>query len=162
MAFLKVMSGSAKGHRFDIDRDEVVIGRAQDNAVVIEGPSVSSKHCAIIRDGRRFTLRDLESTNGTRLNDVRISEYQLSPGDTIDVGSIEVLFDGDDIDAYKPLPDQDNAQVTLKLPATDTQRMTPAFNARKKKPWIAIIAIALGAIALLAAMALFLSRLFGD
>ena len=101
MAFLKVISGDHKGAKFQIDRDEVVIGRAPENLVHIDDASISGRHCVIRRDGRRFTLTDLKSTNGTYLNDVRIESYRLSAKDVITVGSVSLLFDGDDIEDAK-------------------------------------------------------------
>ncbi len=56
----------------------------------------------IRRDGRRFTLTDLKSTNGTTLNDVRIESYRLSAKDVIGVGSVGMIFDGDDIEDAHP------------------------------------------------------------
>ncbi len=102
MAFLKVTSGSLKGSKFQVDRDEVVIGRAPENVVHLDDPSVSGRHCVIRRDGRRFTLTDLKSTNGTRLNDVKVQSYRLSAKDVVMVGSVEMVFDGDDIEDAHP------------------------------------------------------------
>jgi predicted component of type VI protein secretion system len=102
MAFLKITSGELKGTKFQIDRDEVVIGRVPENVVHLDDPSVSGRHCVIRRDGRRFTLTDFKSTNGTRLNDVRIQSYRLSAKDRICVGSVEMIFDGDDIEDAHP------------------------------------------------------------
>jgi pSer/pThr/pTyr-binding forkhead associated (FHA) protein len=83
MAFLRIMSGDVKGKKFDVDRDEVVVGRAPENVVTIEDPAVSSHHCAVLRAGKRFTLKDMNSTNGTRLNNVLVKEHRLSPKDVI-------------------------------------------------------------------------------
>ena len=102
MAFLKITSGALKGTKFQIDRDEIVIGRAPENVVHIDDASISGRHCVIRRDGRRFTLTDLKSTNGTCLNDVRIESYRLSAKDIITVGSVRMVFDGDDIEDAHP------------------------------------------------------------
>ena len=162
MAYVKLISGDSKGTRIDIDRDEIVLGRSPDNAVVINDGSVSGKHCTITRDGRRFTLRDLDSTNGTQLNGVAVSEHQLSPGDVVHVGTVEVLFDGDDIDGYKAIPSQaEETQVTVRMPTTSKNAATePAFDARTSNRWAGIVVAVIGVIVLLAAMGLFLYRLF--
>jgi len=102
MAFLKITSGELKGTKFQIDRDEIVIGRAPENVVHIDDASISGRHCVIRRDGRRFTLTDLKSTNGTCLNDVRIESYRLSAKDIIMVGSVSMVFDGDGIEDAHP------------------------------------------------------------
>lgn len=99
MASLIGMSAEVKGKTFPIDRDEITIGRAKDNVVIIESPTVSGHHCAIVRDGLHFVLKDLESTNGTRLNSKEISEAKLRPKDIIQIGSVEFLFDAEVVEA---------------------------------------------------------------
>ncbi len=116
MALLKVTSGKLKGSKFQIDRDEVIIGRAPENVVHLDDPSVSGRHCVIRRDGRRFTLTDLKSTNGTRLNDVKVQSYRLSAKDLVTVGSVKMVFDGDDIEDAHPT----QVPPTIVRPSTRT------------------------------------------
>lgn len=159
MAFIKILTGKRKGTRIDIDRDEVIFGRAPDNLIVLKDESVSGKHCAIIRNGRKFLIRDLGSTNGTCLNGVEIIEHQLSPKDTINVGSIEVLFDGDDIEPYDPIEKATtDPQVTIKLSATKNTN-TKIFNKRKKKSVMGYVLWIIIAIATIGTMAYFLMAL---
>lgn len=99
MASLIGMSAEVKGKSFPIDRDEITIGRAKDNVVVIESATVSGHHCAIVRDGTRYVLKDLESTNGTRLNSKDVSESKLRPKDIVQIGSVEFLFDAEQTEA---------------------------------------------------------------
>lgn len=164
MAFLKIMSGALKGQKYEIDRDEVVIGRAAENAVPVSDPAISSKHCMIVRDGRKFTLKDLDSTNGTRLNAVNITDHRLSPKDVITVGSIEIMFDGPDIEPFKPAPGMNQGpQVTVRINAPIQTKVVGAaspFGAKKdkKKIWIAVIAVFV--LAALSALGFFIWRLF--
>ena len=146
MAFLRITSGELKGTKFQIDRDEVVIGRVPENVVHLDDPSVSGKHCVIRRDGRRFTLTDFKSTNGTRLNDVRIQSYRLSAKDRIAVGSVEMIFDGDDIEDAHPTqipptivrPAARAAQAEASESAT-----TPSFGKRRsnKGLWLSLSSV---------------------
>jgi pSer/pThr/pTyr-binding forkhead associated (FHA) protein len=161
MAFIKIVSGDSKGTRVEIDRDEVVLGRAADNVVVLTDASVSGKHCAVIRSGRQFLLRDLGSTNGTRLNGVTITEHQLSPGDAFSAGDVEFSFDGEDVDAYLPVA-QPQGEPTMKLPATDAKGQLPeAFNARSDGKRAAGIALwVIGGLVLLGALGAFIYSLF--
>jgi pSer/pThr/pTyr-binding forkhead associated (FHA) protein len=98
MVFLKVLSGEAKGVRIEIDQDETHIGRTHDNRLTIPSTAASSHHCEVVRAGRAYTIRDLNSTNGTSLNGIMVREARLKPEDVITVGGIEILFDGDDVD----------------------------------------------------------------
>lgn len=164
MAFLKVMSGPNKGDKYEIDRDEMILGRTADNAVPVNDPAISSKHCMIVRDGRKFTLKDLDSTNGTRLNAVGISEHRLSPKDIITVGSIEIMFDGSDVEPYRPAPGATHApQVTVRINAPVQQKVVGAgspFGAKRdtKVIWVAVITIFV--LAALAALGFYLYKLF--
>jgi len=166
MAFLKVTSGKLKGEKFTVDRDEITIGRAPDNVVCLDDPSISGKHCSISRKGRRYTLTDLGSTNGTRLNGVRVSSYRLSAKDVVAAGSVELLFDGNDIE------DERIAQVPPTIvkeptrarvePADDLGSGIPAFTRKKssKGMWIVITAVA--GIFAVVALVWFLRNLFAS
>ena len=68
---------------FELTEDPVTIGRLPDNAIQIEDPSVSSHHAEILYAADRHILRDLNSTNGTRVNTRQISEGPLHNGDRI-------------------------------------------------------------------------------
>ena len=164
MAFVKVLSGKAKGRRIDIDRDDIVIGRSHGTVLMLEDSSVSGEHCAIRRNGRKFTLYDLGSTNGTRLNNANVTEHQLSPKDIIGVGSIELLFDGDDVDGYEPVGiSEEDTQVAVKLPPTRSVQSVPvAFDTHKSSRRVWTTVAALMGVFLLAAAAIFLYRLFVD
>ena len=165
MAFLKILSGDLKGHRFEIDRDEVVIGRAPDNVVLLDDPSVSGKHCMVVRDGRKYSIRDLGSTNGTRLNDARISEYRLSPKDVIMAGSVEILFDGDDIDVSDDSSSIADTVVGFPVRSQTDTKISYAdspspFAARRSSKGVWILATILLALAALAALGWFIVNLF--
>jgi hypothetical protein len=75
-------------------RGEVtVIGRSRRCDIVLADPNVSRQHIEIRRQGDGFMLRDLGSTNGTRLNRRDIKQAVLQHGDRIELGSTELLFE---------------------------------------------------------------------
>jgi len=75
-------------------RDEVtVIGRSRRCAIVLADPNVSREHVEIRRQGDGFMLRDLGSTNGTRLNRRDVKQAVLQHGDRIELGATELLFE---------------------------------------------------------------------
>jgi len=65
---------------------EISIGRDESNDLCIDSRSVSRQHCVIERRDSELILRDLDSTNGTFVNDVPIKERSLRKGDQIGVG----------------------------------------------------------------------------
>ena len=71
---------------FNIDKDEITIGRHKSNDIQIRNTAVSRQHARIIRNQGSYLIEDLESTNGIFLNKVRIISRYLRDGDIINVG----------------------------------------------------------------------------
>ena len=98
MAVLIAMSGDHKGDRYEIETDEVTMGRKPDCTIVLDNPTISGHHCSILRKDGLYTLQDMNSTNGTRLNSQRVTgTAPLKAKDLIQAGSLEFMIDGDDI-----------------------------------------------------------------
>jgi hypothetical protein len=73
--------------------DELLVGRHDACDVMVGHPSVSRKHARLsFRDGH-WVLRDLDSTNGTRVNGRRVGRCRLEPGDRLLLGSADLLVD---------------------------------------------------------------------
>ncbi len=85
-------SGEANVTEYEIRTAEVVIGRSQSCDIVIEDKKSSRRNTAIRRDGLRFWIRDLDSVNGTFVNDERITERELNGDDRIRIGDTEFEF----------------------------------------------------------------------
>jgi pSer/pThr/pTyr-binding forkhead associated (FHA) protein len=81
------------GHEHQLRGETTTIGRAVECDIVITSKRVSREHARLVRDGRRVVLEDLNSTNGTLLNDERILEpMELRDGDMISVGDVKFTF----------------------------------------------------------------------
>ncbi len=72
--------------------EPVLIGRDPQNDVVLDDRRVSRKHAEIRLRLGRYTLYDLQSTNGTYVNGRRVAEKVLEDGDKVSVGGLEVVF----------------------------------------------------------------------
>ncbi|HEX3690671.1 MAG TPA: FHA domain-containing protein [Solirubrobacteraceae bacterium] len=73
--------------------DELLVGRHDACDVVVGHSSVSRRHARLsFRDGH-WVLRDLDSTNGTRVNGTRVVRCRLEPGDRLSLGSADLLVD---------------------------------------------------------------------
>jgi hypothetical protein len=81
------------GRRISIGAQSVVLGRLPECAVVLNDPNVSRRHAEIRRRGSDVVVVDLGSTNGTRVNGVRVKEQLLNDGDEIEVGTSTVRFE---------------------------------------------------------------------
>ncbi|MEM8885639.1 MAG: FHA domain-containing protein [Planctomycetota bacterium] len=78
--------------RFQIDSDEVKVGRAAHNDVALADGKASKEHCRIVREGEGWKLIDLESHNGTRVNGDYANKAWLHHEDTIRIGTTELRF----------------------------------------------------------------------
>jgi FHA domain/DUF1707 SHOCT-like domain len=69
--------------------DSITIGRALDCDCHLTEPSVSRRHASLRRVGERWLLRDLGSSNGTRVNGMRVTEeVEIRPGDQLNLGGV--------------------------------------------------------------------------
>ena len=98
-----ILAEKLRGRTFEISKAEMSIGSHEDNDICIDDSSVSDHHADIFRreiDGRTvYVLRDNNSLNGTRVNNVMITgEQVLKNSDLVQFSDIEVLFDIDDVD----------------------------------------------------------------
>jgi pSer/pThr/pTyr-binding forkhead associated (FHA) protein len=74
------------------DTVDVRVGRRKSQDIVVSDAEVSREHAVFRRDGDRHTVKDLGTRLGTLVNGERISEYELQPGDLIQIGPLEVRF----------------------------------------------------------------------
>ncbi len=86
---LVVMSGSAKGTARRVG-ERLRIGKAPDNDLILSDDTVSRHHCELTRAADGLRVRDLGSTNGTKVQGARISEAVVQPGAVLKVGEIEI------------------------------------------------------------------------
>lgn len=89
---LIVVEGGSKGTKLDLGKDKISIGKKEDNDLVINDRTVSRKHIEIVKEQDSFLLHDLGSTNGTFINDTRVREAYLVPGDQIKIGNSKIEF----------------------------------------------------------------------
>ena len=76
------------------DAGPVLIGRSRRCDFVVKDPSVSRRHALLIRGDEDWTLYDLGSTNGTRINGWRVERATLKAGDELELGGTRFRFAG--------------------------------------------------------------------
>jgi hypothetical protein len=104
-----VISGVIVANKeYELSTEPVVIGRENANDLVLKDPEVSRRHARVIYQGGRYYVEDLNSTNGTFLNDQRIrGQAPLSHGDVIRLGeSIRLTY-------YRPVAEDTEGTFIL-------------------------------------------------
>ncbi|HYG05142.1 MAG TPA: FHA domain-containing protein [Stenotrophomonas sp.] len=91
-AWLEIVHGSGRGRRVAVAGAPVVIGRSSEADLQVPHGTVSRHHCAVWRDGTRFRIRDMGSTNLTRVNGAIVQEAALGDGDQIQLGDSVLRF----------------------------------------------------------------------
>jgi hypothetical protein len=81
------------GDRFQLTETVITVGRNPESNLVLADPNVSRSHAEIRPQGDRFVVVDLGSTNGTRVNGVRVDQRVLEDGDEVSFGNTRMRFE---------------------------------------------------------------------
>ncbi len=94
-ACLVVRSGRRSGTRFVLEVDETLIGRGSASDLVLSDEGVSREHALLLFDPAEGTwsVEDLQSTNGTRVNGKRVRSAVLQAGDELQIGGTRISFE---------------------------------------------------------------------
>ncbi|MFK7873425.1 MAG: diguanylate cyclase [Oligoflexales bacterium] len=86
-------SGQDAGKRFNLEQAISTLGRSVDADLVITDPSVSRVHAKISQEGSKVVLEDLNSSNGTWVNNRKITDsHMLQDSDTVKIGAVRLKF----------------------------------------------------------------------
>jgi len=91
-AELRGVSESVSGQAFALEGTTMVVGRSPDCSIRLEESSVSSEHARLVRDDEGWRVVNLLSTNGTFVNDKKISNAAIADGDHVRFGRAEFVF----------------------------------------------------------------------
>ncbi|QOC23118.1 FHA domain-containing protein [Wenzhouxiangella sp. AB-CW3] len=91
-AELRGVSESVHGQSYALAGNTMVVGRSPDCGIRIEEASVSSEHARLVRDDDGWRVVNLLSTNGTFVNDRKISNAAIKDGDHVRFGRAEFVF----------------------------------------------------------------------
>jgi adenylate cyclase len=92
MPVINIISSDGRISNFLVEKDEVSIGRSEDNDLVLSDGSVSRHHAKIIKTNKGYAISDLGSFNGTRVNGKSIQSSPLKQDDEIRIGIVKLSF----------------------------------------------------------------------
>ncbi len=93
MPGIRVKNGPSQGQTFSIGDKALIIGRDETCDLSLQDKGASRQHAEIFRIGDMCFVRDLDSKNGTFVNDNRITEEMLRDGDRIQIGGTIIIFE---------------------------------------------------------------------
>lgn len=123
MAVLKGISSDVEGQVIELTENETTIGRHDNNKVVIGHLSISSFHCVIMKMGDKYTIKDLDSTNGSRVEGQKIKVKALADGNKVHIGGLAFRFVSDD---DSPAAAADSSSDAAPTPAVKARRTVGA------------------------------------
>jgi len=93
-ARMLVLTTDLAGTEFKLDKASLVIGRTDENEVVLNHRSISRHHAKVVREGEHYTIVDLQSANGVRVNGEDYERIELNAGDVVELGHVKIRFIG--------------------------------------------------------------------
>jgi len=119
---LTIIKGFNKGEVYPLEADEIIIGRGEENEIVLNIAEVSRTHAILTKAEEGFMIKDLGSTNGTYVDKKKIGgKYLLKPGDTVMLGEAIYMTYQADLDPEETLV----APRPEEIPAPDVTAVTP-------------------------------------
>lgn len=112
MAKLVVLSEGFTGLSHELKAAKTTIGRVEENSFQIAEASVSSHHAEIQLRGSDVVVKDLNSTNGTFVNNERVTETVLKPGQILRLGQVEIRLET----GAPPTTDKKKLSQTMVIP----------------------------------------------
>jgi FHA domain-containing protein len=89
----EIVTLTLDGKPHEIDKRRVVMGRSKECDLQVHDANVSRRHAEVRQEGSAYWLVDLDSTNGVQVNGRRTTRAKLESGDTITLGSTDLLFE---------------------------------------------------------------------
>lgn len=122
-ACLIIIRGTPQGHRFFLTQAEMILGRDPAADITLNDQSVSRKHAKITRENETVKLTDLNSSNGTLVNDKKVA-----PGDTVSLLKEDMIKLGSTILKFLPAGELEILFYGNLGSAAHTDPMTKIYN----------------------------------
>lgn len=166
MPTITILNGEETGRTYEWSGENGIrVGRNSANDFVIANASVSGEHCIIEPCDGGWRIKDNGSTNGTRLNDQRITMAMLHRNDVIAFGDIVASIRGEDVpeaesnvESFDSIP-----RTTIVMRPTDTSaRPVDGFTKKSESKKLFNLIITVSVIAIIALVVLLFLKLNGN
>ena len=89
---LSIIKGPQTGNNFELEGDEITIGRDPSNGIFLNDMTVSRKHAKIVRSGNGVVIEDLGSLNGTWVDGAIVNSAPLHDGSSVQIGTFTLIY----------------------------------------------------------------------
>ncbi|HIE05520.1 MAG TPA: GGDEF domain-containing protein [bacterium (Candidatus Stahlbacteria)] len=107
-----------------LDEGKYLIGRTNDCDLILPSRGVSRHHALVEKRGKKFFIKDLNSTNGTIINGTKIRKAALNPGDEIEICDYRLIFD---------LKTHGTSETQIELKGKETSKLEGIYNQIKNR-----------------------------
>ena len=121
------------GPPVELRKEMTLVGRNDDCDLFLDHKSVSKLHCVIVRTDGLLLLRDLGSTNGTRVNGKPVTETVLRFDDRIRFGAAEARYESSEVGGSKPLPKPEEIKAHFAEPGAELSHSISASPFRRQQ-----------------------------
>jgi pSer/pThr/pTyr-binding forkhead associated (FHA) protein len=134
---------------FSMNKESMTVGRKAENDIVIDNPAISGHHCKLTMQGGGYYIEDLESTNGTFVNEKRIKKSGLHHNDVIGLAKHALVFLNEaEVADMAPVAAAPSAEATTVLTPQKQAEMVAASAGgtpgKEKTGWLRILKGAVG------------------
>jgi pSer/pThr/pTyr-binding forkhead associated (FHA) protein len=121
------------GVQYELMDEAITIGRGADNTIAVNDPSISTHHAQLLLQGDTYRLKDLDSTNGTRVNGKPVTETVLQFDDRIRFGAAEARYESSKVSGSKPLPKPEEIKAHFTEAGAELPHLTSVSSFRRQQ-----------------------------
>ncbi len=139
MEKLVILADGVVRNEVPLDKKELSIGRDPKCDIFLDDPLVSRQHAKMVQIYDDYYLEDLESTNGTLLNDRRVRKHVVTEGDVLKIGSHELrVLDAEVVEGLEASRDDldETISVRPKHQTSAKPKQRTEIRGRTKPGWI--------------------------
>ncbi len=141
---LEVLDGDQAGTVVELGAERLVLGRRPDAGLVVRDEKCSGHHAEVVLEDGRHVLRDLGSTNGTSMDNRRVTEVVLSAGDVFSLGRVRIVYRSAEA-AVRAAGAEDGDLAGMALGRVDMDRLRSSGRRRGSLVWTALFVAVVGA-----------------